>query len=437
MTRADASRRRAAVLPRGVRFLAAVIAFALAGGDSALALHPPVRAPRLRAHGYTLTWNAVGRGHVYKLLIEAGGKPKVRAVAKLSVRPKPVPGHVIRYRVRVSEPGSTWSNRVAIRYSASAGSTPGGAPGSGAPGSPVGSTVGAPQRPVGATSPPGMIVGVDAGGWGASAFSDIADATHYVRLESKFATDAEVGGAADAGVSVAAWLFGTGPSISAIDPATYAAEIVSVFERYGKGGTFWRGREDLGSEAVEVLNEPGNATFWRDPTDYSAYALLLQTVHDALVANFASNVRPKLLASWDGGEGPSGGFGLGWAALGGLAYIDGVTVHPYGGSSGQNGGALGGRAGVEEAHALSGKPVYITEIGWPTDVGASATGDSQQWSEAQQAQNIKSFVTWAKERSYIQMVVIFNYVDYGSNDYYGIERKDRTHKLSYTAISKA
>jgi hypothetical protein len=422
---------------RVVRCLAVALAIALlVGGGSAVALRSPDRAPRLRAHGYTLTWNAVGSRRVFKLLIEAGGKPKVRTIRKLSAKPKPVPGRVIRYRVRVAEPGSRWSNLVSIRYSASAGPTPGSVSGSGTPSSPAGSTLGATPRPAGATSPPGMIVGVDAGGWGASAFSDRADATRYVRLESKFATDAEVGGAANAGVSVASWLFGTGSAISAINPATYAAEIVSVFKRYGKGGTFWRGREDLGSEAVEVLNEPGNPTFWRDPTDYSAYAALLQTVHEALVANFAASIRPKLLASWDGGEGPSGDFGQGWAALGGLAYVDGVTVHPYGGSNGQNGGALGGRAGVEEAHALSGKPVYITEIGWPTDVGASATGDSQQWSEAQQAQNIKSFVTWAKERSYIQMVVIFNYVDYGPDNWYGIERENRAHKLSFKALAE-
>jgi hypothetical protein len=30
--------------------------------------------------------------------------------------------------------------------------------------------------------------------------------------------------------------------------------------------------------------------------------------------------------------------------------------------------------------------------------------------------------------------VIFNYVDYGSNDYYGIEHKDRSHKTSYTTL---
>jgi hypothetical protein len=279
-----------------------------------------------------------------------------------------------------------------------------------------------------------MTVGVDAGGWGASAFPDISGAVHVVRLQSRFATDAEVGAAAAAGVRVGSWLFGTGGTIGSINPAAYAAEIVKTFKRYGHGGTFWAGRTDLGSRAVEVLNEPGNHGFWSDPTNYAAYVALLKEVHEAVLANFPAGNRPKVLASWDGGEGPSSGFGPGWAALGGLAYVDGVTVHPYGGSRGQDGGALGGHEDVEQAHEQSGKPIFVTEVGWPTAVGQPSTGDSQQWTEAQQAENVTNFVHWARQQSYVAMAVIFNYVDYGTNTWYGIERSDRAHKLSFAAL---
>ncbi|HEX4482464.1 MAG TPA: hypothetical protein VH081_01645 [Solirubrobacteraceae bacterium] len=433
-------RRTAAYAPRASRWLAGALAAALLlGSGTAVALRSPDLAPRLRAHGYTLKWTAVGRSRVFKLLIEAGGKPKLATVRKLQVTPKPASGRTIRYRVRLAKPGSRWSNRVAIKYPAKG--RPAAADSSPIGSTPAGVTTAAPSgsstaKPVSRPAPPALFVGLNAGGWGASAFADIAGAARFVRLESKFASDAEVGGAAAAGVSIEPWLFGTGSTIGAIDPATYAAEIVALFKRYGKGGTFWSGREDLGSESVEVLNEPGNPTFWSDPTNYSAYVRLLKTVHEALLANFSEENRPKLLASWDGGEGPNSDFGQEWAALGGLSYVDGVTVHSYGGSSGQNGGALGARAGVEAAHTLSGKPVYITEVGWPTDVGASATGDSQQWSEAAQAQNIKSFVEWAKLRSYIKMVIVFNFVDYGPDNWYGIEREDRSHKPSFDTLAE-
>jgi len=281
-----------------------------------------------------------------------------------------------------------------------------------------------------------MTVALDAGGWGPSAFSDIAGAVRAVRLESRFATDSEVGGAAEAGVTVASWLVGTGGNIATIDPSSYAAEVVSLFKRYGKGGTFWKGRADLGGQAVEVLNEPNNYLFWSDPNDYAAYANLLKVVHEALAANFPAAIRPRELASWDGGEGPTSPFGPGWAALGALPYVDGVTVHPYEGSSGEN-GPLGGEIDVEQAHAASGKPVYITEIGWPTAVGQPATGDSRQSSEAQQAENITNFFGWARSTGYVKLAVYFNYVDYGTNTWYGIERENRSHKPSFAALAKA
>jgi hypothetical protein len=114
-----------------------------------------------------------------------------------------------------------------------------------------------------------------------------------------------------------------------------------------------------------------------------------------------------------------------------------VTVHPYGGKSSLAGSAEGHRERVVQAHAETGLPVYVTEIGWPTAVGQPPTGDSLQWTEQQQAENIKRFISWAHETKYVAMVVVFNYVDYGSNNWYGIERKDRSHKLSYSALAEA
>jgi len=293
----------------------------------------------------------------------------------------------------------------------------------------------AAERSAGAASER-MIVALNAGGWGRAAFADIGRAVSSVRLESRFATDAEVGGAAAAGVSVGSWLVGTHGTLGAINAQLYAGQVVSLFKRYGRGGTFWRGRRDLGGGAVEVLNEPNNPKFWSDPSNYAAYASLLKDVHEALVANFPAATRPKILASWDGGEGPSSRFGPSWARLGGLAYCDGVTVHPYAGARDQN-GPLGGHIDVERARALSGKPVYITEVGWPTAVGQPPTGDSQQWTEAQQAEYVASFFRWARRTGYVRLAVYFNYVDYGSNDWYGVERTNRTHKPSFTALARA
>jgi hypothetical protein len=164
---------------------------------------------------------------------------------------------------------------------------------------------------------------------------------------------------------------------------------------------------------------------------------LLRVLHEQLARDFPEAIRPKVLASWDGGNGGSSLFGAGWKAYGGLAYCDGVTVHPYGGSEGHEGGALGNRADVVGAHEQSGKPVYVTEVGWPTDLGAPSTGDSQQWTEAQQARNILGFIDWARATRFVAMVVIFGLADYGGNNWYGVERADRSHKPAYAALAES
>jgi hypothetical protein len=279
-------------------------------------------------------------------------------------------------------------------------------------------------------SPERMVVGVDSGGWaGASTFTDLAKgAISYIRTTGSYASRIEPESHA-AGVHIATVVFGTGGSIAAINPSSYAAEIRSYFAKYGLNGAL----------AVEVLNEPGNYVFWSDPSDYAGYAKLAKAVHEAL-ATLPAASRPVELCSWDGGEAsasPDKPWGEGIKAAGALPYCDGVTAHPYGGKTGGDGGALGGRKDVELAHTESGKPVYVTEIGWPTAVGQPPTGDSQQWTEAQQAANITGFMKWAAATGYVPMVIYFNFVDYGTNDFYGIETAARKHKLGFAALAEA
>jgi hypothetical protein len=286
------------------------------------------------------------------------------------------------------------------------------------------------EEEAGQGPPARMVVGVDSGGWeGSATFTDLAKGgIGYVRTTSTYAGRVEPEGLA-AGVHIATVIFGTSGSIAAISPSGYAAEVKSYFAKYGLNGGL----------AIEVLNEPGNSGFWSDPTDYAGYSKLVKAVHEAL-ATLPAASRPTELCSWDGGEAspsPGKAWGEGIKAAGALAYCDGVTAHPYGGKNGGDGGALGGRKDVELAHSESGKPVYVTEVGWPTAVGQPPTGDSQQWTEAQQASNITGFVQWASATGYVPMVIYFNYVDYGSNNFYGIETAARKHKLGFAALAEA
>ncbi len=285
----------------------------------------------------------------------------------------------------------------------------------------------ASEPPAGETPSAPMIVGVDTGGWDwESAIKDVSGAVRYIRSEyTNYDSEAQMSMLAKYGVHLLP-LFNEWSS----------ANLVSWFKRYGKGGTFWAGRTDLGATTAEIVNEPGNPYFWGAgaQSDQARYAALIEEDAKAIEALPVGD-RPTLLVSYDGGyEGDSYGrtlvkddpnllkLGLGW------------TVHPYGGHGSVGASALGNRARVTEAP----HPVYVTEVGWPTATGMEPTGDSLQWSEAQQAENLTSFFSWADSLGYVRAVVDFNYADYAPNNYYGIVNSTgTTHKQSYAAVAAA
>ncbi len=280
-----------------------------------------------------------------------------------------------------------------------------------------------------------MMVGLDAGGWDwESAVRDFSGAVKYVRSSYRhYNSDAQMGLLAKYGVTLMP-LFGEGGNLSSYNNSGFISEIVQWFKRYGKGGTYWAGKPvDLGASTAELINEPGNPYFHSDYGNHALYAELTRKVKAALASNFAASTRPKLLVSYDGGF---NGSEYGRAVFAAGAVADGVTVHPYGGKNNREQSALGGRSRVEQAHSDTGLPVYVTEVGWPTAVGQAPTGDSLQWSEKQQAENITNFAGWAYGLGYVRAVVDFNYADYGSNDWYGIVNTNgRRHKLSYGALA--
>lgn len=263
-----------------------------------------------------------------------------------------------------------------------------------------------------------MLVSVDTGGWG-GIFSEMAG------LGLKYFRTSQHGGiveeAAKAGVVPSTVIFGTGGTIGSINVSSYSAEVVAYCKKFN-------------AFAIEVLNEPGGSWFWSDPTNYSAYVNLAKGTYEAVRA---AGLKTKVLVSWDGGQGGSVSFGEHIKSAGILPYCDGVTVHPYGGSSGQNGGANGDRNKIAKAHEQSGKPVHVTEVGWPT--GTGSTGDSQAWNESQQAANIKNFYAWCAAQGYVEQVVYYNLInaeDSGAAQY-GVWKHTKAHKLGSAALAEA
>ena len=395
-------------------------------GPAAVASTDAQGAPALAVSGRRLVWSAVRGVGTYILVRHlAGHVAQYTSVGATSLQPGAIPGSSARYSVRTAVVGSAWSPSVEISF-------PGGSGAHGAPATKGGAVAGArstirqavqagaPTAPVPAqpapAGPQSLIVGVDTGNWRGNLYNELsAGGIRNVRISDL--SESAPGEIEAAGCSVATVTFQAGGTIAGRNPQTYAAEVLAYARRHPE------------VPRIEVINEP---ELLPDSHDYSGYVALLKASHEAL-ATLPAAQRPKLLASWA----PTYGFGRGWAAAGGLPYVDEVVVHAYGGSSGQHKGLEGGRELIEQAHAESGKPVAVTEIGWPTAVGQPSTGDSQQWTEAQQAQAITNFVAWARTQSYISLVIYFNAVDYGTNNWYGIERLNRTHKPGFAALGAA
>ena len=280
------------------------------------------------------------------------------------------------------------------------------------------------QPPVVAQPSSGMLVSLNAGGWGAIELTDLAGVVGTLRIDT--ISSAGAAAYASAGFKVIDDISGpyNSAGVKALNPQIWAAEALAR----------WKANPNI--VAIEELNEPGGSWFWgseaTSEANVKAYAALLKAVYEAF-APYGS-ARPKLLASYDGGGNKEGEWGARWFKLIDPKWIDGVTVHPYGGTANREQSALGNRANVERAHTETGLPVWATEVGWPTAVGQPATGDSLQWTWAEQATNITSFVKWCRGLGYVADVTVFQYRDYGTNAFYGIETSTGTRKPSYEAL---
>jgi hypothetical protein len=351
-------------------------------------------APELTVSEQKLVWNAVAGVRTYVLAtIVPGQGTQYSEVSGTSITPTAVPGTTVKYSIRAAVEGALWAPEVSVTYPATAPSAP----------------TEAPSPP----SPSSMWISLNAGGWGNEQYADVAGAVNTVRTE-----ETNVSGWTKVGVKVI--YDDSGPynsgGVKALNVSSWVANAVAYVKANPQVA------------AVEVLNEASGSWFWGENADSTenaaSYAKLLEAVHTAFVKEFGS-ARPLILASYGGpSEAPVWGERV-WAANPNVSdYCDGVVVHPYPSS----GRGEAQRKQVEEAHAKTGKPVYITEVGWNTSVVT----------EAEQAQDITNFIDWAKSTGYVADVDIFGYRDYGPsgpNEDWGIETWEGRHKLAYAALA--
>ena len=279
------------------------------------------------------------------------------------------------------------------------------------------------QRPAHRAAASRFLLGVNAGYWGPREPRDLRRVSTVVRLTNP----PRLTRWEHQGLKVIADFSGpyTRRGVGGLDHAAYVARVVSFV------------RDNPRVFAIEVLNEPGGSWFWGPEAESQAnresYAELLIEVHEALVRRFGSR-RPLELASWDGGHDSSNAWGEAWSRnAAALAAVDAVTNHPYGGRDGRAQASLGNRRLVEADEAVSHKPIFITEIGFPT---GHAFADSLQYSEGEQAAAINSFARWARSTGYVAGVTFYGYRDAREGGGYGIETHRGRHKPAFAVLEQ-
>jgi hypothetical protein len=168
-----------------------------------------------------------------------------------------------------------------------------------------------------------------------------------------------------------------GPS----DPRQFARFATAIVNRYGASGTFWREHPSLRRDPVtewQIWNEQGFPKFWRSTPWPRTYTSLLKA---AYVAIHRAEPRAQVIAGSLVDSGPQ----TQWAEMSALyragakPYFDAISVHPFvvDRRSATHTVALMAKIvafvrRVMRAHGDGSKPILLTEVTWPADVGIVA-----------------------------------------------------------------
>jgi len=328
------------------------------GGARVRRLHDA--APILRDVGGTLSWKRVRGFRSYELATVPARTSIVgtscRVVTGTRFTPRPEPGLIITYHLRVNFPQSTWSRDVSIRWP------------------PAGTT---------ADTHPDLHVAVN------NAFGADADSlfrgigVSWERLDiGTGAGMSYIRAAVSDGMHVLPeFTAGEGGSLEGLTPADVASDIASLVPQLTRLGITTL---EFGNEVYRFMNA-------------RSYAALYDAAHRAAAG------RIKLLApaTTDWYEHARGGKGswfsdLAAALPGGPGEVDGLTLHPYGPMTSRCGDGYGWPM-IAPLHAESVRagfspslPWYITEVG--QEVWGSPLECQPPVSEAVQAVDVTTYL---------------------------------------------
>lgn len=211
------------------------------------------------------------------------------------------------------------------------------------------------------------------------------------------AFDAVVLSAARAGLTVVPVLQGT-PGWASVrsddlaspprDPADFARFLERMIARYGPAGTLWDEDPAPAARPIrswQIWNEPNLTRYWSTQPFAPGYVRLLRAARRAL-----RRADPRGRAILAGLPNDS------WLALrsiyraGGRGHFDAIALHPYTGKP-RNVVRLVERARREAArHGDARRPLWITELSWPSSQGITKSTPGFETTESGQARRLRT-----------------------------------------------
>lgn len=179
-------------------------------------------------------------------------------------------------------------------------------------------------------------------------------------------------------------------------PSDYARYLRTLIGRYGPRGSFWVERPDVPKVPIrdwQVWNEPNLRVFWDDSPPASGkyvqyhrrYINLLRAAHDAIKA--ADQGARVILAGFAERS---------WVLLDNLyrfdprvrRYFDVVAIHPFTQRPEQVRKILTLVRAVMNSHGDRRKPLFVTEMSWPSTRRPKTLGTGFEVSRAEQADRL-------------------------------------------------
>jgi hypothetical protein len=212
------------------------------------------------------------------------------------------------------------------------------------------------------------------------------------------------------------------------DPATYAEFVAALARRYGPKGSFWREHHDLPRVAIrdwQAWNEPTMLGFWLEQPFARRYVALLKATRAALRQ---VDPRARLVLAGLVYDSPSALRAI--YRAGGRRYFDVVAVHPFTLYVRNVAAIVEKDRELMNAHGDRRKPLFLTEVSWPSAKGKAPLRYGYEVTERGQASRVSAALTYLARRRHRLGIERVYWYAWLTRD------RDRTYPFDYAGLSR-